>query len=149
MASFMFNGAKAAVLGGSLAWASGGIDVGIALVDSEAGFVADPATDYLSALGAAELDTDGYARQAITGRAVSRDDVANVARWTASSLVFPALGPALAGPVVGGAVIYRDTGVDATSPLLLWLPWVVGPTNGTDFAVNFAAGGIFALRETA
>jgi hypothetical protein len=142
---FIYNGAKALFLGGGHSWATDP-DLKLILLDSSGGYAPDPDVDYVAGLGAVELDTDNYARQAITSRSVARDDSTNLVRWLASGPVFADLGPGPGGPIVGGAVVIHDTGDDATSETVLWLPEVVGATNGTDFSVSFPVAGLAVFQ---
>lgn len=141
---FLYNAAKAR-LGLGFDWTAG--TKKLLLVDAAAGYVPDPDAVFVADLDPdVELDTDNYARGTITGRTVETDDTANVARWLASAPIFEALGPGSGGPNVGGAIVIEETGDDATARLLVWLPDVAGPTNGTDWLTSFPAEGLVLFR---
>lgn len=57
--------------------------------------------------------------------------------------------PAVAGVTVEALVLYRDTGVDATSELIAYLDTGIGgivlTPNGGDVVITWNASGIFAL----
>jgi hypothetical protein len=52
---------------------------------------------------------------------------------------------AVVGPTILAVIVYKDTGADATSPLIAWLDTnAFGPTGG-DISLTWNASGIFAI----
>lgn len=142
---FLSNDAKLR-LGTGFDWTTA--NVRLLLIDAAAGYVPDPDAVFVADVADFELATDNYARADVADRTVSKDDAANVARWHASGPVLTDLGPGSGGPNVGGAWLFEEGGVpdDATDRLLVWLPDVVGPTNGTDWTVSLPVAGVVLLR---
>jgi hypothetical protein len=89
--------------------------------------------------GSLEISVGGYARQTLANKTVTEDDTNDRAYFDADDPTFAAL---VAGQTIGGAVIFRHTGNDATAPVLFFLDLTDTPTNGTDFKVQFAAPGL-------
>jgi hypothetical protein len=52
---------------------------------------------------------------------------------------------AVSGDTVEAVVLYKDTGVSATSPLLAWFDVSQFTPNGSDVTVTFNASGLFAI----
>lgn len=142
--SFFFDNLKAR-LGSGFDWTA--IDAELLLLDAAAGWTPSRTTGFVSELAAYELETDNYARQNIGSRSIDEDNVNHLARWLASGPVFPDLGPATGGPVVGGGIVIERITDDTDSRPLLYLPTIVGTVNGTDWTVTFPAGGVAVLRE--
>jgi hypothetical protein len=93
--------------------------------------------DFLDDLGANRVGTD----QTLGTKTVTNGvfDAADVT-WTAVA----------AGSTVQAVVLYKDTGVAATSPLIAWIDTITGfplATNGGDITVQWDAGAykIFSL----
>lgn len=93
------------------------------------GTVDDPASH--------EISVVGYARQTLASKAVTRDDANDFAYLDADDSSFTTL---TAGQTAGGAVLFRNTGVDTTSPLIAFYDLVDTPTNGGTITVVWAAG---------
>ena len=94
-----------------------------------------------------EITVSGYARQALTGKAVTRDDTNDFAYLDADDLVFAAMA---AGETVGGAVLFRHTGTDTTAPLIAFYDLADTATNGSDINVDWnapAGGGVLKLAS--
>ena len=140
----MFQVGKAA-LGAGFEWTAD--DVRILLLEGEGGTEPDRTAETIDALTGDELDTDNYARQPVTGRAIERGDADDLARWLADDLTFADLGPFTDGPNVAGAVLFVHLTDDTDSWPLLWLADVTGETNGTDFTVAFDPTGVVRLRD--
>lgn len=89
--------------------------------------------------GSLELSVAGYARVALTSEAVTEDDSNNRAYGDADDVTF---GPLTAGQTVGGMIIFRHTGSDATAPVIGFYDVSPDyPTNGVAFVVQYTAPG--------
>jgi hypothetical protein len=100
---------------------------------------------FVSDIVADEISVGGYARQTLTTKSVVEDDVNHFAFLKADPVIFTAL---VAGQTVGAAVLFRDTGSAATSPLLAYYDVADTPTNGGDQTINWnsdANGGVLKL----
>lgn len=94
---------------------------------------------------ASELSVVGYARQALANKTATEDDVNGFAYLDADDVVFTSLA---AGQTIGGAVVFRHTGADATAPLLAFYDLTNTPTNGGNFTLQWASpanGGVLKL----
>ena len=145
MANLTYNVLKEAV-GDGFDWAAA--DVRLLLLDAAGTYVADPDDEFVADLnpGANELDTDNYARAALTGKAVLRNDTDNRAEWIADNVVFEDLGPTSAGPTIQAGVLFVQVTTDADSWLVAYLDDITGVTNGLDATVQFDSTGI--IRPT-
>jgi len=93
--------------------------------------------NFVSAIVANELSVSGYTRQALTGMAVTQDDVNSRAYFTANNNVWAALAT---GQTIGWVVLYIDSGSDATSKLYGAYQTTATPTNGGSFTIQWASG---------
>jgi hypothetical protein len=95
-----------------------------------------------------ELTVSGYTRQTLTAKEVVEQDVTNgYAYFTAANVTFSTLAT---GNTVGGAVIFKDTGDDETSPVIGFYSIIDTPTNGGDITIQWANsvnGGILKLTS--
>ena len=92
-----------------------------------------------------EVAVSGYARQALANEVVTRDDTNDFTYLDADDVVFTALA---AGETIGGAVLFRHTGVDTTAPLIAFYDLVDTATNGGNVTVQWntpANGGVLKL----
>jgi hypothetical protein len=92
-----------------------------------------------------EVTVSGYARQALANEVVTRDDTNDFTYLDADDVVFTAL---VAGETIGGAVLFRHTGVDTTAPLIAFYDLVDTATNGGNVTVQWntpANGGVLKL----
>lgn len=142
MASFTFHRLKRELSAGAFDWTTA--DLRMILLGDGLGFTEDPSLDSVDALDG-ELVAAGYARQAVTGRTLDRDDVEGLTRWLADDVVFPELGPG----AVAGAVIYVHGASDLLSWPAIYLADVVADTNGTDFTVTLDELGVVRIRDAA
>lgn len=72
----------------------------------------------------------------------------NLASKTVTGGVFDAANitlTAVTGDTVEAIVVYKDTTVSGTSPLIAWLDVSTFTPNGSDVVVTFNASGIFAI----
>ena len=93
------------------------------------GYVVDPAHEFLADVGTTIGTAQALTTKSISGGVFSADD-SN----------FDALA---AGSTVGAALIFKDTGSAATSPLLMCITDVVGlplATNGSGLALRWSRG---------
>lgn len=89
-----------------------------------------------------ELSVAGYARVALTTKTLTEDDTNDFAYLDADDVAFGAL---TAGQTIGGAVLFRHTGSDATAPVIAYYDLINTPTNGGTFTVQWntpANGGV-------
>lgn len=94
-----------------------------------------------------ELAVAGYARAALANEAVTRDDTNDFAYLDADDVAFGALAT---GETIGGAVLFRQTGVDTTAPLIAFYDLTDTPTNGAAITLQFATpanGGVLKLAS--
>jgi hypothetical protein len=94
-----------------------------------------------------EIAVAGYARQALASKVVTRDDANDFAYLDADDAVFTGLA---AGETIGGAVLYRNSGADGTSPLIAFYDLVDTPTNGGNVTIQWntpANGGVLKLTS--
>lgn len=120
-------------------------DLRVLLVTS--GYTFDNAHNFVADVVASELTVSGYSRQTLANEAITEDDTNDRAYLDADDPTFSSLA---AGETIGGAIVFRHTGADATAPLLFFIDLTNTPTNGTDFKVQFAApgsGGIAYLAQ--
>lgn len=92
--------------------------------------------DYYSDVSAYEVSGTGYTvgGQALSGRSFSRDDLNNRTKFIANDVTW-------SNSVItsNGAIIYKDTGVQSTSPLVAWVDFGSSKaTNGTDFKIEWS-----------
>jgi len=103
--------------------------------------------DYVDDISADECDATNYVRKAIANPAISVDDANDRIEIDSDN---PTTWTSLGGAVdntLGGFVIYRNSGADATSELVAWIDTVTGTpdfdfvTQGGDFSIEFGADG--------
>lgn len=110
------------------------------LLNSAAVFNRDD--DFVSTIAANEIATTGYTRQTLANTTITLDDTNDRVTYDADDVTWAALGPAVGGPVVGFAVVFRNTGADGTSPLLINYDLVDTQTNGSAFTIQWNAIGL-------
>jgi hypothetical protein len=139
MASRMFNRGMYEIINQTTNWTTANIDV--LLVDTSYAF--DPDQKFVSDIGVGvELVTDNYTRKDLPGPTITEDDPSDSVILDADDITWTALGPATGGPVVAGAIIFRNSGADGSSPLLAFLDFTDTQLNGGDFTVAWSANGI-------
>jgi len=106
------------------------------------GYVADRDQDFVSDIVANEIATTNYARQSLANKVVTIDDVNNRVLLDADDVTWIALGPGAGGPVVSSGVVFRNTGVAATSPLWFYMDGAATQVNGGNFTYQWAATGL-------
>jgi len=95
--------------------------------------------NFVSDISANEISAVGYARQTLVSKAVTEDDTNDAAYWDAADPVF---GPLASGQTIEYLALYRDTGVDATSPLIACWQLVATATDGGTFTFTVSASGL-------
>lgn len=137
-----FNAGALALTGGVVFEAA---NIVVLLVDNT--FVFDNDMEFVDDLVASELATTGYARVTLTGKTRTIDLASNRIVFDGNNPVWAALGPGTGGPIVRGAIVFIDTGSDATSTLLFYEQVPLTVVNGGSFTVNFSADGISYLQQ--
>jgi len=133
MANYIYDLGCSALWGGDIAYDVDNIKC--VLVDS-AVYTPNKITDqFLSdiPLGARVATSSNLVGKTITGRAIDADDVVL---------------PTVTGAVSEYVVIYQDTGVEATSQLLIFVDTATGlpvTPDGTDITIRWNASGIATL----
>jgi hypothetical protein len=92
-----------------------------------------------------EVSGTGYTAggKALTNKSVNDDDVNDQAEFDADDTTW-----AVATITARAAVIYKDTGVASTSPLIAYIDFGEDfSTSGADFTVEWDSEGILALGE--
>jgi len=142
MANIFFNKAKAALLSGEINWASDTIKLSL----MEDTYTPNQASqDYWSQISSEECSGTGYTTKTLANKAVTEDDANNKSIADADDITWTGLNVG----TVKGAVIWKDTGNPATSPLICWIDTGGFPitTNGGDVTIQFNASGIFNLID--
>ena len=128
MSNTIYDTAREAYLTAGLHWTSD--DVRIILCDSS--YVFSASHDFLS-------DVPGGARLAVSGALVSKTATGGVA--DAADVTLPAVS---AGDTVTSIILYKHTGTDATSPLILYMDETAAGaainrlTDGNDIVVRWS-----------
>ncbi len=142
MASRMYNRGMFEIINQTTNWATA--DIRILLVTSTYSF--DPDENFVVDISD-ELSTTNYARQAIDNATITEDDTGDSVDLDADDEVFSSLGPASGGPTIGGAVIFRHTGSDATAPVLTFEDLTNTDVNGGDITVTWPTAGIIVTTS--
>ena len=128
MSNTIYNSARESYLSGGLDWSND--DVRVILCDS--GYVFDPTDDFLDDVaGGARLATSG----SLTGKTTT-DGVAD-----ADDVTFPTV---VAGDTVTSLIVYKHTGTEATSDLILFMDETAAGavinrlTDGNDIVVRWS-----------
>lgn len=138
MTSHVYNHGMYEIIAQSTNWATA--DIRILLVDS--GYAYDPDDNFVSDVVASELSTTGYARQVLDNTTITEDDAGDAVVLDADNEVYAAIGVPVGGPTLGGAVLYRNTGVDATSPVISFEDVTNTVLNGGALTITWPAAGI-------
>ena len=85
-----------------------------------------------------EISVSGYSRQSLAGRTVDKDTSNDFAYLDATDTVFSALA---SGETIGGAIIFKDSGLDTTSIPIAFYDVTDTATNGSDITIQWAAVG--------
>ena len=139
MATLVYNTGKEQIL-------NGGIDldtntIKALLIDSD--YTENPDHDYVADLVADECAGTNYVRKtlAIT---ITKDDANDRVLCDAADVTWSALGADVG--TVYGVVVFKDTGNDATSPLIYFGKFSTAyVSNGADLTLVWAALGLFYI----
>lgn len=124
---------------GNVDWA-GGTDVEVLLVTAT--YTYNPDHNFVSDI-TNEITNGGYVRQNLTGRTKTENDASDRVEFDASDTTFPTLA---AGDQPAAAIVFRNTGVDATSELICFNTLTAPPApNGGDYTIVWAATGVCRL----
>lgn len=92
-----------------------------------------------------ECDAGGYARVALSGEAVNKDDANDRATFDANDVVFTSLGGDASRNAVG-VVLYKHVGADSANPVIVFHEFTSPVTSAaTQITVPFAASDILRL----
>lgn len=134
MASRCYNEGINAIGDGSVDYLTGTIKV--LLIKSA--YVHNPDDSFVSDVVANEVA--GATRQTLGGKTVTKVDASDRSVFDGNDASFPAVP---GGSTVGGAIVFNDTGNDATSQLLSFNDTADTPTNGGNIDIQWSANGIF------
>jgi hypothetical protein len=134
----MYNHGMFEVINQTTNWATA--DIRILLVDSA--YVFDPDDNFVSDVSASEISTTNYVRQVLDNATITEDDAGDSVVLDGDDEVWTALGPPTGGPTIGGAVLYRNTGADGTSPVITFGDLTDTIVNGGDITVVWPTAGI-------
>ncbi len=136
--SRMYNRGMFEIIGQTTNWDTA--DIEVMLLASSYSF--NPDSNVVSDIVASEISTTNYARQNIANTTITEDDTGDRVVLDGDNNLWTALGPGSGGPIVGSAVAIRNTGADATSPVLANLGVANTQVNGGDFTVAWNTNGI-------
>ena len=143
MATFMYNGGLEIIGNGGADWDDGALVFRIMLVQN--GYTPNRDHRFVSDV-TNELSGTGYVRKTLAGRTVTRDDGTDKVKCDATDPVWTGINAGTAE----GAVIYKQTGGDDSSPgnddLVCFLDFSQ-VTNGGDMTLQFHADGVFAFSS--
>lgn len=104
--------------------------------------------DFVTDVSAQEISTTNYVRQTLAGEVITLDDANDRVLLDADDALWTALGPASGGPSVLAAIVFRNTGADATSPLWDYMNGTTTDVNGSNFTYQWAATGLAVLTSS-
>lgn len=107
----------------------------------QSGYTFNPDHDYYTDLTNI-VATSGYGVQTLGSKTVSVDDTNNRAVVDAADPTFTSVGT---GATATQAVMWRDTGSGATSPLICQWDITSTPTNGGNITLNVDSVGLFVV----
>lgn len=139
MATLVYNTGKEQIL-------NGGIDLDTNTIKAMlvgTGYTEDADHDYVADLSANESAGTNYVRKTLT-ITITKDDTNDRVVVDATDVTWTALGADVG--TVYGVVIFKDTGNDATSPLIYFGKFSTAyVSNGADLTLVFAALGLFYI----
>jgi hypothetical protein len=144
MSSFAYNGFKKNSMKGVIGdLSSAGTTVKVALVTSTYVAAADKdAHEFFSSV-TNEVSGSGYTAggAALANKAVTQVDASDLAKFDADDVTW-----ANATVTARGAVVYKDTGTAATSPLICLIDFTTDKSSSNgNFTIQWDAGGIVTL----
>ena len=137
MSNILYNLGKKERLSGAINLTSDTIKI-MLLNDT---YTPDPDDDYVSDVVTKELVNDsgsGYERKTLANKEFTEDDVNDKGIFDADNVLYTAIDTTLDIAVI---VIYKDTGTDATSTLILAIDTMTGlpkPTNGSNVQLTIS-----------
>ncbi len=141
MLSFVYNKAKAAILGGEIDLLTDTIKV--ALVGSA--YAADKDEDQFFDDVSNEVSGTGYSTggKELSNKSIAVDEANDLASFDADDPIWT-----VATINARGAVIYKDTGTGSSSPLIASIDFGQDfSKSGADFTIQWDSAGIFYLGE--
>ncbi|MEW5804669.1 MAG: hypothetical protein AB1847_21475 [bacterium] len=143
MADFIYNTGKLGILDGSIDLVHD--DIKVLMVKS--GYIPNPDHSFID-MGMAndpahnEISGQGYARKGLSGKSFTKDNIYDLVRFFADSVIYPNLKT----EEISGLIIFKDTGDDATSPLIMWIDtgFPVTPKE-INMTITWPEGGILTL----
>ncbi|MEW5803902.1 MAG: hypothetical protein AB1847_17545 [bacterium] len=144
MSDLLYNAGKLGILNGTIDLIHD--DIKVMMVTSgyvpdadhsyvDEGMVEDPAHN--------EISGQGYARKGISGRSIIKDVLFDKIRFYADSVIYPNLKT----DTIAGIIIFKSTGNDATSPLIMWIDSGGFPCTPKEInmTIIWSEGGVFTL----
>lgn len=147
MANFVYNYGKFLLANGGVNLVTDSI-VLMLVNASYTGASSNANSNVVSEVSSYEITATNYTRQALASKSVVEDDAntsAPGAYFKAANVTFQTL---LSGNTIGGAILLKNTGSDATSGLIAFYDITDTPTNGGDITIQWAAdasGGVLKL----
>lgn len=135
MPSGWYNTGIYEITSGTTVWTSATIKV--MLMNTLHAFDRDD--EFVSDIVANEISASGYSRQTLASKTVANDATKDATYMDAGN---PNFGVIVTGQTVRFMVMYRDTGDDATSPLLACWQVIDQATNGTSIVFPFNPNGV-------
>ncbi len=117
------------------------VSLKVMLLDASGTVPAAPSN--VSDIASVELSTTGYTRKALTGITVNTAGD-GISTFTCDDVSWSTLGT-VAGPSIGSAHVFVDTGSDSTSVLLWGCTVGDGALSGGGVVLELGPGGIFKL----
>lgn len=142
--SFVYTNAKRALLAGELDLDAHDIRVMLVMTNTTADTEEDVST--ISAFTTLdEFNGSGYARQALTGEAVTADNPGNFGKFDANDAAFGTLGAGARN--IQAALVYRHITNDSDSIPIAFVDSGGFPftANGSTFTIQWNSGGILQL----
>lgn len=97
----------------------------------------DPDHDFVADVVANEVPST---RQTLGSKTITKDDTNDRSVFDGADVTFTAVA---GGATIGGAIVFKDTGNDATSTLLAFIDVANTATNGSNITIQWSANGIF------
>ena len=141
--SKLYNSGLGSIADGTISWATSTIKVMVvsssyAFNDNHV-FVSSITNEVTNDVGT------GYERKTLTGKTVTVDQANDRVVFDADDVAYTAVET---NEVWAGAIVYLDSGVDATSRLIAYLTITPLTTNGSDATIVWASTGIFRFNNT-
>jgi len=114
-----------------------GRDFRMLLLRTGTAYVYDPDDNFIDDVitgGVLEVSVGGYARQTLTGVAVTENDTLDRVEYEADQATFTSL---VAGQTIDAAIVFIQVTTDADSLLVAYYNLVDTPTNGGNVNIQF------------